>query len=85
MSACANCYLYIPEYYGSGKGQDEEGIFDVGWHWWDIEGEKVYVCSQKCRNELKQRVENGNWMLWRHLADVPQPSLPSSLALPDEY
>tara|TARA_B100000809_G_C14608372_1_gene340148 strand:- start:103 stop:366 length:264 start_codon:yes stop_codon:yes gene_type:complete len=87
MSACANCYQYIPEHQGvDGVDCIEEGYFDVGYWWnWNTEHEKVYVCSQECRDELKQRVENGNWMLWRHLADLPQPSLHSSLALPDDY
>ena len=82
MSACANCYQYIPEYYGPEKVDViEEGYFDVGWHWWDIEGKKVYVCSKKCRDELKHRVENGTWMLWRHIADYPQPKTGPSFAV----
>ena len=80
MSACANCYQYIPEQNPRYQEGDEVELFDVG-HWWDEEWGRVYVCSKKCRDELKHRVEDGTWMLWRHLADYPQPKTGSSFVV----
>ena len=80
MSACANCYQYIPEQNPREWRGNEVELFDVG-HWWNEEWGRVYVCSKKCRDELKHRVENGTWMLWRHIADYPQPKTGPSFAV----
>ena len=53
MSICSNCY----ESHIRAK-------HDVG-HWWNNPPGHVFVCSDKCYNELEQHVKNGTWMHWR--------------------
>ena len=50
MSVCSNCYetrIHVKH--------------DVS-HWWNNTPEMVFVCSDKCYNELEQHVKNGTWM-----------------------
>ena len=47
---CSNCY------------QTQISIkHDVG-HWWNNPPGHVFVCSDKCRDELEKKVEDGTWM-----------------------
>ena len=53
MSVCSNCYetrIHVKH--------------DVS-HWWNNTPEMVFVCSDKCYNELEQHVKNRTWMLHR--------------------
>ena len=50
MSICSYCYT----------PQSVEK-HDVG-HWWNNPPDHVFVCSDKCYNELEQQVKNGTWM-----------------------
>ena len=50
MSLCSYCY----------KGNIAPK-HDVG-HWWNNPKDSIYVCSDKCYNELEQQVKNGTWM-----------------------
>ena len=53
MSICSNCY----ESHIRAK-------HDVG-HWWNNPPDHVFVCSDRCKDELEKRVQDGTWMEWR--------------------
>ena len=60
MSICSNCY------------KPQINIkHDVG-HWWNNPPDHVYVCSDKCYDELEQHVKNRTWMLHRPTAMFPK-------------
>ena len=46
------------------------GKHDVG-HWWNNPPDHVYVCSDKCYDELEQHVKNRTWMLYKPPAMFP--------------
>jgi len=47
---CSNCY------------ETQISIkHDVG-HWWNNPPGHVFVCSDKCRDDLEKKVEDGTWM-----------------------
>ena len=31
-------------------------------HWWNNSPEMIFVCSDKCYNELEQHAKNGTWL-----------------------
>ena len=53
MSICSNCY----ESHIRAK-------HDVG-HWWNNPPDHVFVCSDRCKDELEKRVQDGTWMEWQ--------------------
>ena len=53
MSICSNCY----------KSQISIK-HDVG-HWWNNPPDHVYVCSDKCKEEIEKKVTDGTWMVMR--------------------
>ena len=47
---CSNCY------------ETQISIkHDVG-HWWNNPPGHVFVCSDKCRDDLEKKVQDGTWM-----------------------
>ena len=65
MSVCSNCY----------KSQISIK-HDVG-HWWNNPPDHVYVCSDKCKEEIEKKVADGTWMIMR-----PFPKTESDDGLP---
>ena len=60
MSVCSNCYetrIHVKH--------------DVS-HWWNNTPEMVFVCSDKCYNELEQHVKNRTWMYRKPKAMFPE-------------
>ena len=53
MSICSNCY----ESHIRAK-------HDVG-HWWNNPPDHVFVCSDRCKDELEKRVQDRTWIEWR--------------------
>ena len=53
MSICSNCY----------KSQIRVK-HDVG-HWWNNPPDHVFVCSDRCIDELEKRIQDGTWIEWR--------------------
>ena len=50
---CSNCY------------QTRISVkHDVG-HWWNNPPDHVFVCSDRCKDELEKRVQDRTWMEWR--------------------
>ena len=54
MSVCSNCYHRIRH----------RNKIDVG-HWWNNPPDHVYVCSDKCKEEIEKKVADGTWMIMR--------------------
>ncbi len=54
MSICSNCYHRIKH----------SNVIDVG-HLWNNEPGLVVVCSDKCKDEIEKKVEDGTWMVSR--------------------
>ena len=52
MSICSNCYHRIKP----------SNVIDVG-HLWNNEPGLVVVCSDKCKDEIEKKVEDGTWMV----------------------
>jgi len=53
MSICSNCYK-----------SHIHAKHDVG-HWWNNPPDHVFVCSDRCKDELEKRVQDGTWMEWQ--------------------
>ena len=54
MSICSNCYHRIRH----------RNKIDVG-HWWNNPPDHVYVCSDKCKEEIEKKVADGTWIVMR--------------------
>ena len=54
MSICSNSYHRIRH----------SNVIDVG-HLWNNEPGLVVVCSDKCKDEIEKKVEDGTWMVSR--------------------
>ena len=50
---CSNCYT-----------SHIKPKHDVG-HWWNNPLDSVYVCSDKCKEEIEKKVADGTWMVMR--------------------
>ena len=55
MSICSNCYTT--------KFRPKKK-YEVG-HWWNNEPYLAVVCSDRCKDELEKRVQDGTWIEWR--------------------
>ena len=69
MSVCSNCY----------KSQINIK-HDVG-HWWNNPPDHVYVCSDKCKEEIEKKVVDGTWMIMRPFpkSELEDLGLPTAL------
>ena len=51
MSICSSCYIRIKH----------RNVIEVG-HWWNNEPFLAVVCSEKCKEKLWKRLQDGTWM-----------------------
>jgi len=72
MSVCSNCY------------RSQISIkHDVG-HWWNNPPDHVYVCSDKCKEEIEKKVADGTWMIMRSFPKTELEDLGLPTALTDK-